>query len=134
MKDFRSLNVWQRSHSLVLDVYRVKMSFPSDEAFGLRSQLRRSAASVPANIAEGCGRGADADFARFVQIALGSASETEYHLLLAKDLGYIEMSNHEDLSNDVREVKKMLTGLRSRLAKSRSHKGYRAAASAGVKS
>jgi four helix bundle protein len=122
MKDFRSLQVWQRSHNLVLDVYVVTQSFPSDEMFGLRSQLRRSAASVPANIAEGCGRGGDIDFARFLQIALGSASETEYHLLLAKDLGYIEGTKHDELSGGIREVKRMLVGLRSRLVTSNTQR------------
>ena len=115
MKDFRSLQVWQRSHALVLEIYRVTKEFPGDEAFGLRAQLRRAAASVPTNIAEGCGRGGDSDFARFVQIALGSASETEYHLLLAKDLGYIGDRENGALTQEIQEVKRMLTGLRARL-------------------
>jgi four helix bundle protein len=120
MKDFRSLHVWQRSHDLVLQVYRATASFPSEEMFGLRSQLRRSVASVPTNIAEGCGRGADADFARFVQIALGSASETEYQLLLAKDLGFLDGRRHETLTNETQEVKRMLSGLRNRLRRKKT--------------
>jgi len=115
MKDFRTLLVWQRSHALVLEIYRVTGRFPGDEAFGLKAQLRRAAASVPTNIAEGCGRGGDSDFARFVQIALGSASETEYHLLLAKDLGYLGDREHDDMTQEIQEVKRMLTGLRARL-------------------
>ena len=115
MKDFRTLLVWQRSHAFVLEIYRVTREFPGDEAFGLRAQLRRAAASVPTNIAEGCGRGGDSDFARFVQIALGSASETEYHLLLAKDLGYIGDRENGALTQEIQEVKRMLTGLRVRL-------------------
>src|SRR3990170_3468129 len=112
MKDFRSLQVWQRSHALVLEIYRVTREFPVDEAYGLRAQLRRAAASVPTNIAEGCGRGGDNDFARFVQIALGSASETEYHLLLARDLGYVKETEYQGIEVGVTEVKRMLSGLR----------------------
>ena len=89
MQDFHNLLVWQKAHAATLLVYRLTKRFPDDERFGLTSQLRRSAASISANLAEGCGRGSDQDFARFVQIAMGSAAEVEYHLLLAKDLEYI---------------------------------------------
>jgi four helix bundle protein len=85
MQDFRNLEVWKLSHGLTLDVYRTTKQFPDDERFGLTSQLRRGTASIPANLAEGCGRGTDADFGRFVQQAMGSSSEVEYHFLLAKD-------------------------------------------------
>lgn len=86
MKDFRDLLVWQKSHHFTLEVYKTTASFPADERFGLVSQLRRSAASAPANIAEGCGRGGNMEFHRFLQMAMGSASEAEYHLLLPHDL------------------------------------------------
>jgi four helix bundle protein len=89
MKDFRKQKVWQKSHKLTLEIYKVTIDFPPDELYGLTSQLRRSCASIPANIAEGCGRQSDADFSRFLQIALGSAAELEYHLLLSHDLGFM---------------------------------------------
>ena len=111
MRDFHSLVVWQKAHVLTLNVYRLTKRFPDDERFGLISQLRRSAASVPANLAEGCGRGGEQEFARFVQIAMGSAAEVEYHLLLAKDLGYIADTDFDMLQNAIEEVKRMLASL-----------------------
>ena len=111
MQDFRNLKVWQKAHALTLDVYRGTNGFPSDERFGLTSQLRRSCASVPANLAEGCARGGDIDFARFVKIAAGSASETDYHLLLARDLGYLDDSAYQSLFAQVSEIKRMLNSL-----------------------
>ena len=83
MKDFRQLKVWDKSHELALSIYRATKDFPKEELYGLTSQIRRASMSIPTNIAEGCGRNTDADFARFLQMAMGSASETEYHLLLA---------------------------------------------------
>lgn len=115
MQDFRNLKVWQRAHGLTLQVYRATASFPKSEAYGLTSQIRRSCSSIPANIAEGCGRGGDADFARFVQIALGSASETQYHLLPAHDLNFLTDADHKRLSNNITEVKRMLCSLLSKL-------------------
>ena len=91
MRDFRDLQVWQKAHRLVLEVYAATRSFPTDERYGLTAQVRRSAASVPTNIAEGCGRDGERDLARFISIAAGSASETEYHLLLARDLEYLPL-------------------------------------------
>ncbi len=111
MRDFRELKVWQKAHELTLDVYRVTKAFPKEEQFGLTAQVRRSAESVAANIAEGCGRDGDPEFARFLQIAMGSASETEYHLLVAKDLSFLPTSDHERLAVSVQEVKRMLSGL-----------------------
>ena len=87
MQHFRNLLVWQKSHEMVLQVYRISRDFPREELYGLTSQLRRAAVSIPSNIAEGCSRGSDADFGRFLIIALGSSSEVEYQLLLARDLG-----------------------------------------------
>jgi four helix bundle protein len=108
MQDFRNSKVWQKAHALTLEVYRNTRSFPADERFGLTTQLRRSCASVPANLAEGCARGGDVDFARFVNIAAGSASETDYHLLLARDLGYFDETAYKPLLDQVSEVKRML--------------------------
>lgn len=111
MKDFRDLKVWEKSHRVALLVYQLTTSFPKEERYGLISQMRRCAASVPANIAEGCGRGSDADFARFVQVAAGSASELDYHLLLAHDLDLLSTSDYRKTNEDVQEVKRMLAGL-----------------------
>ena len=111
MKDFRGLKVWEKAHSFVIDVYRESQSFPSDERFGLTSQLRRSAVSVASNIAEGCGRRTDKDFARFLTIAAGSACESEYQILLARDLGYFDQDVHADLGSQIIEIKRMITGL-----------------------
>src|SRR5687768_8874988 len=105
MQDFRELKVWQKAHELVLDVYRISVDFPSEERFGLTAQLRRSATSIASNIAEGRGRGTDADFARFIQMATGSSREVEYQLLLAHDLKFIDRGPHEDLSARVVEVR-----------------------------
>ena len=107
---FRDLKVWNKAHGLALAVYDVTRSFPAGELYGLTSQIRRSAASISANIAEGCGRGGPSDFARFLQIALGSASELECHLLLAADLGLLDRSTHARLQLSVIEVKRMLSG------------------------
>ncbi len=109
MKNFKELKVWEKAHKVTLDIYKVTAPFPKSELFGLTSQMRRSSASIPANIAEGCGRDGDAELARFFQISMGSASELEYHILLAHDLKYLKNPDNEHLTNDVIEVKKMLT-------------------------
>lgn len=111
MKDFRTLTVWQRSHELTLDVYGHTRAFPKEELFGLTSQIRRACASIPANIAEGCGRGSDGDFQRFLQIAFGSANELDYHLLLAHDLNLIGDQNYNVVYGKVMEIKRMLAWL-----------------------
>lgn len=108
MRDFRELKVWQKAHQVALDVYRHSKSFPADERFGLTAHLRKSATSVPSNIAEGCGRGGEKELARFLSIAAGSASELEYQLLLAHDLEYLASDAHEHLAEQVTEVKRML--------------------------
>jgi len=97
MRDFKKIKVWEKAHKLTLQLYKVTASFPQEERYGLTSQIRRSAASIPANIAEGAGRDTQAELARFVHIASGSASELEYHLLLARDLGYIDPNIHAEL-------------------------------------
>jgi four helix bundle protein len=111
MQDFRRLEVWQIAHELTLGVYRVTKAFPTDERFGLTSQLRRACSSIESNLAEGCGRGSDSDFSRFVQMAMGSASEVECHLLLSKDLGYLDDPSHRGLEERVQQVKRMLASL-----------------------
>lgn len=111
MQDFRTLKVWQKGHQLTLIVYRATVVFPHEELYGLTAQLRRASASIPANIAEGCGREGGADLARFLQIALGSASELEYHLLLAKELRYLPEEEYKKLSGETTQLKRMLTAL-----------------------
>ncbi|MGH2532435.1 MAG: four helix bundle protein [Thermomicrobiales bacterium] len=106
-RDFRTLGVWEKSHRVTLAVYRVTKGFPREELFGLTSQMRRSASSVPTNLAEGCGRGGG-DLPRFCRIAAGSASELEYHLLLAHDLELLDRFVYERLTKQVEEVKRML--------------------------
>ena len=115
MKDFRKLDVWSKAHALTLATYAATRRFPSDERYGVTSQVRRASTSIPTNLAEGCGRGSDADFARFVQIAMGSASEVEYLILLAHDLEYREDDAAHDIQERVVEIKRMLAGLLRRL-------------------
>ncbi len=115
MRSFRSLEVWKKAHSLTLEVYQATREFPGRELHGLTSQLRRSAASIPANVAEGCGRCGTADFRRFLHVAMGSASELEYHLLLAGDLGLLTPAVNARLAQRTVEIKRMLTGLIHRL-------------------
>lgn len=108
MKDYRQLEVWKRSHKFTLEVYSHTKLFPKDELFGLTSQLRRCTSSVPANLAEGCGRDTDTELKRFIDIAHGSASEAEYFLLLAHDLGYLTASEHSRLADEISQIKRML--------------------------
>ena len=105
MKDFRELKVWEKSHQLTLAVYKATKGFPKKELYGITSQIRRGSSSIPTNIAEGCGRESNREMARFLQIAGGSASESEYLMLLARDLGLLESSQHEQLAKQVVEVK-----------------------------
>jgi four helix bundle protein len=115
MQDFKNLVTWQKGHELVLEMYSVTQKFPEHERFGLISQLRRAASSIPANIAEGSSRGSDADFARFLQMAVGSASEVEYFLILAKDLKYLEPEAHKRLDQQINEVKRLLIAFLKKL-------------------
>ena len=115
MKDFRKLKVWEKSHQLTLEIYRATDHFPKDELFGLISQLRRASVSVAANIAEGCGKKSDADFGRFLGIAMGSASELDYLILLATELDLFDISNTTKLASEIIEVKKMLATLKVKL-------------------
>jgi len=111
MKDFRDLKVWSKAHNMALSAYRLTVHFPKEEMYGLTSQIRRAGASIPANIAEGCGRDGDGELARFLQIAAGSASELEYHLLLAKDLGMVSEEGHSAMAAKLTELRRMLTAL-----------------------
>lgn len=110
MRDFRELKVWQRSHELTLAIYKETSLFPRNEIYGLTAQIRRAAVSIGANISEGAGKNSHADFARFMQISMGSASELEYELLLARDLGYLGSETYAKLAALIVETKKMLTG------------------------
>ncbi len=111
MKDFKDLKVWQKAHGMTVAVYSASKNFPKEEIYGLTSQLRRAAVSVGANIAEGCGRRSDGELVRFLQIARGSASEVEYHLLLARDLKFLPETAHNELEKKLTEVQRMLTAL-----------------------
>ena len=111
MRDFKDLKVWSRAHKLTIGVYVVTRKFPREELFGLTSQLRRCAASIGANLAEGGGRWSDGEMGRFVLIAMGSTSELEYHLLLSFDLGHIESQEHARMSKELSEIRRMLTAL-----------------------
>ena len=115
LQDFHSLQVWRKAHELTLTVYRVTATFPDTERFGLTSQIRRCCASIPANIAEGCGRGGGKDFARFLRIAAGSASELEYHVLLAHDLQIVQVEEYEHVVRAAAEIRRMLAGLLRKL-------------------
>ena len=115
VKDFRELKVWQKAHELTLVVYQLTATFPREELYGLTTQLRRSSSSIAANLAEGCGRNGDAEFARFCSIDMGSASELEYHLLLARDLKLIQPRKYEELASRATELKRMLTALLHKL-------------------
>jgi four helix bundle protein len=120
MKSFRDLKVWEKSHELTLAAYDATSSFPKQEMFGLVSQIRRCASSIPANIAEGCGRRGNGEFHRFLQIAMGSASELEYHVLLSRNLKFLDAQLHSSLNSRVEEVKRMLSALIRKVDEERS--------------
>jgi four helix bundle protein len=111
MKDFRDLKVWHKAHALTLAAYKATTLFPGDEKYGLTSQIRRCSASIGANIAEGCGRRGNGELHRFLQMATGSASELEYHFLLAKDLHLLNDEAYTLLNTEVVELKRMLASL-----------------------
>jgi four helix bundle protein len=111
MQDYRKLSVWEKAHSLVVSVYKVTRAFPKEEMFALTSQVRRACVSIPANIAEGCGRGGNVELGRFLQIASGSAHELEYHFLLATELGYLTSEEYDKINKQINEIKRMLSAL-----------------------
>ena len=111
VKDFRNLKVWGRAHKLTLAIYLVTLDFPKEEIYGLTNQMRRSSASVPTNIAEGCGRDSQAEFIHFLQIAMGSSSELEYQLILVYDLHYLDDEKFLELSKELGDIRRMLNVL-----------------------
>jgi len=111
VKDFHDLHVWERSHKLTLAIYAATLRFPREELYGLTSQIRRCAVSIGANIAEGCGKIGNNEFQRFLQIAAGSASELDYELLLAKDLGYLTAPDYSRIANELSQIRKMMSSL-----------------------
>ncbi|NIA25729.1 MAG: four helix bundle protein [Gammaproteobacteria bacterium] len=115
MQNYEQLEVWKKAHLLAIRTYDITRSFPPEEKFGLVSQMRRCSVSIPSNIAEGAGRSSRADFARFLSIALGSASELHYQLRLSRDLGYTVEADHCSLSRDTEVIKRILFGLFARL-------------------
>jgi len=115
MQDFTKLKMWRKAHDLALEVYRFTHGFPKQELYALTRQMRRSATSIPTNIAEGCGRNSPGDFKRFLAIASGSASELEYQLLLARDLQLLPRGVYEELRKRTREVKRMISGFSKKL-------------------
>ena len=115
MKSFRELKVWNKSHILVLSIYKTTKLFPNEEKFGLTSQIRRSAASIPTNIVEGFKRKSNKDFIHFLNLADASLEETKYHLILSKDLDYIDCTTYNDLMEKCDEIGKMLFGLQKKL-------------------
>ena len=115
MRDFRKYKVWEQSHKLTLEIYLVTKNFPSEEKFGLISQMRRASAWIPTNIAEGCGKSSEKDFARYLGIAFGSASELEYQILLSRDLNFLSLEKHDILYDEIVSIKKQLYSLIQKL-------------------
>jgi len=125
MQDFKQLRVWLKSHALVLRIYMATSTFPDSERYGITSQMRRAAASIPANIAEGCARGGQSELRQFLYLSAGSASELEYFLLLARDLRLLTEKQHEALYSSLHEIRRMLTGLIQRVSGGTNRGGQR---------
>lgn len=115
MRNYKQLQVWEKSHHLTLEIYKELTVFPKDEMFGLISQMKRSSSSIPTNIAEGAGRFTNKDFARFLSIAYGSCNELEYQIILSVDLRYLDANNGENLKEKIQEIRKMLYALINKL-------------------
>ncbi len=115
MKDFHKLKVWEISHKLTLNIYQISQNFPKEEIYGLTNQMRRSAASIPSNISEGCGRNSKAETIQFLNIAIGSMCEPEYQLLLSHDLHYINDKSYQDLTGVLVGLRKMTYAFVQRL-------------------
>lgn len=115
MQNYKDLKVWEKAHRFTLDVYEATKSFPKEEIYSLTNQLRRASSSIPANIAEGCGKNTQADFAHYLNISLGSSNEAEYFLILARDLKYLNEDSFANLFKIVNEVKAMLISLISKV-------------------
>ena len=115
MRDFKKYDIWKLSHLFTLKIYEITKSFPQEEIYGLISQIRRASSSVPTNISEGCGRDSDAEFNRFLTIALGSASEVEYLIILSKDLNYLEEDSFIKINEDINTIKRKIYTLKQKL-------------------
>ena len=115
MRNFLNLEIWKRSHELTLEIYKNTKNFPREELFGLTSQIRRSASSIPTNIAEGCGRNSNPQLSNFLQIATGSCSELQYQIILSKDLSYINEQVFNHLQSDVIDIRRMIYGYSGKL-------------------
>lgn len=115
MRDFKKYDIWKLSHVFTLKIYDYTKSFPKDEIYGIVSQIRRASSSIPTNISEGCGRDSDAEFNRFLTIALGSASEVEYLIILSKDLNYIDKNSFNKLDEDINTIKRKIYSLKQKL-------------------
>jgi len=115
LQDYKKLSIWKKAHLLAVSVYQETSVFPRDELYGITSQIRRSCVSIPANIAEGCGREGNAELSHFLRISLGSANELEYHLLLSHELKFLTNDNYQNLDKQVNEIKGMLITLIQKL-------------------
>ncbi len=115
MRNYKDLVVWEKAHNLTLAIYRGTHDFPKEERFGLTSQIRRSSASIAANLAEGCGRRSDGEMARFIQISMGSGAELSYYLLLARNLDFLKNAEYSKLNSDLEEVMRMLSALSQKI-------------------
>jgi len=111
MQNYKDLKVWEKAHHFTLSVYKITKAFPKEEIYSLTNQLRRSASSIPANIAEGCGKKSQAEFAHFLNISLGSANESEYFLILSRDLNYLSEDNFTVLFTTINEIKAIFISL-----------------------
>lgn len=116
MRDFKKYEIWQMSHELVLNLYKETMNFPKEELYGITSQIRRAAVSIPTNIAEGCGRDSDKEFNYFLSIALGSAAETEFLQILSRDLGYLNGERFQFLDEKINLIKSKIYKLKEKLS------------------
>jgi four helix bundle protein len=117
MRDFKKYDIWQLSHSLTLEIYKITSTFPKEEVYGVTSQIRRASASIPTNISEGCGRNSDKEFNQFLNIALGSSCETEYLLILSKDLNYIDVEIFNKLNIEINSIKSKIYKLKTIITK-----------------
>lgn len=120
LRDFKTVRLWERAHQLALSVYRVTRAFPREELYGLSSQMRRAACSIPANIAEGFGRSGNGDLHRFLDIAMGSTAELSYFLLMSRDLALVSPESYVDLAGLADEVQRMLASLMRKIQVARA--------------
>jgi four helix bundle protein len=115
LKDFHKLKVWESAHNLTLKVYHTTQDFPKEELYGLTNQMRRSSASIPTNIAEGCGQNSKPETIHFFTVAMGSSSELEYQMILAHDLHYLDDKIFFELTEEIVHVRRMLYAFAQKL-------------------